>query len=86
MTLGSLVASVTVVVNWFSRWCFRGGVQLTLGSLVAAVTVVVLVWMSVRGGLVWFLVLLRLVLLWLSAAAAELVLIPAGWGDCFFYL
>jgi hypothetical protein len=28
-------------------------------------------------------VLLRLVLLWLSAAAAELVLIPAVWGDCF---
>ncbi len=50
MTLGSFLASVTVVVNWFLRWCFRGGVQLTLGSLVAAVTVVVLVWMSVRGG------------------------------------
>ena len=42
MTLGFFVASVTVVVNWFSRWCFRGGVQLTLGSLVASV--------SVRGG------------------------------------
>ena len=43
---------MTVVVNWFSRWCFRGGVQLTLGSLVASVTVVVN-WFSrwcFRGG------------------------------------
>jgi hypothetical protein len=39
--------------------------------------------MSVRVGAGLVLVLLRLVLLWLSAAAAELVLIPAVWSDWF---